>query len=516
MKDFYKGIQSEGMITKKLHGHIKVTTSYAKSGNIAEVIEADNIVTNALKDIFANDYLNGISASAMLPLWEKWFSGILMYEQAFPLNDQDAIDPDKYFPDNDDVNHLFAHAGDVSPSDAADDLRRGSPNTAAKVITDGSIKLGWEWGSLQGNSGSAYIRSVALTHADTGNVGLGSASQAFAGFSPFASIGNLGNVTSARASGQEIHAMYDDNHALSFYIGDAGEYQQSAANLTSTKITVNVKRLALFKTGLVDTVSADTTLKRTFTLTTGITFYMQPAYWFDYTNKYLYVFSNITGGMESGGYRAFSFSRTDVKYCVIDCVNESLVNLGTEENPVYYKTIQSDASDLAPVCFNYGEYGDSRRPQYNQVVCDGTNVYLPMGNASQNNWYTGRCQFKGVKKINLINNAQTTMPLENSIDFLRSGMLGGGLIVGDGFVANGSASYPCTTQLSSIYLPSYAFQTVNRVSTYAFPIASTDNTSRARYILANKLIHTTMLNLPQAIQKTSAKNMNVEYTLTEV
>lgn len=26
----------------KLHGHLKVTTSYAKSGNIAEVVECDN------------------------------------------------------------------------------------------------------------------------------------------------------------------------------------------------------------------------------------------------------------------------------------------------------------------------------------------------------------------------------------------------------------------------------------------------------------------------------------------
>jgi len=39
----------------KLHGHLKITTSYAKSGNIAEVVECDNIVTNAIADIFAKE-----------------------------------------------------------------------------------------------------------------------------------------------------------------------------------------------------------------------------------------------------------------------------------------------------------------------------------------------------------------------------------------------------------------------------------------------------------------------------
>lgn len=516
MKDLYNGNRFEGMNFKKLHGHIKVTTSYAKSGNIAEVVEADNIVTNALRDIFANDYLNGISASSMLPLWSKWFSGILMYENAFPLTAQEVIDPDNYFPDGDNVNHLFAHAGDTAPNDTADDTRRGSPNTIGRVVSDGSVKLAWEWGSLQGNTGESYIRSVALTHADVGNAGLGSASDAFAGFSSFASIGNLSSRTIAKASAEEIHAMYDDNHALSFYIGEAGAYQANNNPMETPKVTVNVKRLALFKTGLVDTDNANTEFKRTFTVTTPITFYVQPSYWFDYTNKRLWLFTNITGNIGSGGYRAYSFSRTDVRYCVIDCINGEMVNLGTEQAPVYYKTIVSDASDLAPMSGNYGEFGDTRRPQYNQIVGDGTTFCLPMGDASANNWYTGRIQFKGVKRFNLSTGVQSAMPLASSIDFLRCVMSGGGLVVGDGFVGNGTASYPCVTQFANVNMPSYAFQTVNRISTYAFPIASADSASRARYILANKLVHTTMLNLPQAVQKTSAKNMNVEYTLTEV
>ena len=499
----------------KLHGHIKVTTSYAKSGNIAEVVECDNIVTNAIADIFANDYLNGINAGSMLPLWSKWFSGILMYGNAFALNANDEIDPDNYFPEADNVNKLYAHAGDTAPSDTADDTRRGSPNTIAQVVSDGSVKLAWEWGSLQGNTGENYIRSVALTHADTGNAGLGSASNAFAGFTPLASIGNLGAITSTKGANVQTLAMYDENHCLDFNIGEANQ-ATSTSLFETAKVSVNIKRLALFKTGLVDTVSADTTMKRTFTVTTPITFYMQPSYWFDYEHKYLWLFTNITGQIGSGGYRAYSFSRTDVRYCVIDCENEELVNLGTSETPVYYKTVVSDASDLAPLSCNWGEYNDTGRPQYNQLVGDGTSFCFPMGDCSQQNWYNGAPQFKGVKKFNLSTGVQTAMPLASSVNFLRPAMYGGGLVVGDGFVGNGTASYPCTTIFSSSNQSSYAFQTVNRISTYAFPIASSQSNSRARYIFANKLVHTTMLNLPQAVQKTSAKNMNVEYTLTEV
>lgn len=500
----------------KLHGHLKVTTSYAKSGNIAEVVECDNIVTNALADIFANDYLNGINAGSMLPLWSKWFSGILMYENAFAVDGNNAIDPDNYFPEADNVNHLFAHAGDVAPSDTADDTRRGSPNTISQQITDGMVKLAWEWGSSQGNvPDGRYIRSVALTHKDTGNCGLGSLSNAFAGFSPFASIGNLSAITSTKGANVQTLAMYDENHCLDFNIGEANA-ATSSSTMATPKVTVNVKRLALFKTGLLDTVSADTTFKRSFTVTTPITFYIQPSYWFDYEHKYLWLFTNITGNIESGGYRAYSFSRTDIRYCVIDCENEELVNLGTSETPVYYKTIQSDASDLAPISCNWGEYGDTSRPQYNQLVGDGTSFCFPMGDCSQLNWYNGAPQFKGVKKFNLTTGVQIAMPLANAITYLRPAMNGGGLVVGDGFVGNGTASYPCATMFSSSNQSSYAFQTVNRISSYAFPIASAQNNSRARYILANKLVHTTMLNLPQAVQKTSAKNMNVEYTLTEV
>ena len=500
----------------KLHGHLKVTTSYAKSGNIAEVVECDNIVTNALRDIFANDYLNGIDAGSMLPLWSKWFAGILMYENAFALNANDEIDPDNYFPEADNVNHLFAHAGNVAPSDTADDARRGSPNTIAQQITDGSVKLAWEWGSSQGNSDTRYIRSVALTHADTGNAGLGSASNAFAGFSPFASIGNLENITSTKGAGVQTLAMYDENHCLDFNIGEASD-ATSHSRMETPKITVNIKRLALLKTGLVDKVSADTTFKRTFTVTTPITFYLQPSYWFDYEHKYLWIFTNITGQIGTSGSTGNTFSRTDVRYCVIDCENETLVNLGTEQIPVYYKTVQSDAADLAPLSGNYGVFDDTSIPQYNQIVGDGTSFCFPMGDCSSSDWYNGRPQFKGVKRFNLSTGVQVAMPLSSSVNWLRSALHGGGLVVGDGFVGNGTASYPCTTLLStSSYFSSYALNTVNRISTYAFPIASVQSQSRARYILANKLVHTTMLNLPQAVQKTSAKNMNVEYTLTEV
>lgn len=515
MNDYFNAIKNGNAKMPKLHGHIKVTTSYAKSGNIAEVVEADNIVTNAMADILSLDYLNGISANSILPLATKWFSGILMYENAFATSGEPAvINPANYYPPNDTNNHLFAHAGPNSPSDTADDTRRGSPNTAAQQYTDGMVKFAWEWGSAQGNSGDRYIRSVALCHGDTGDCGLGSGSNAFQAFIPFANISSLSNLTFTRGSYEETHAFYDDNHGLSFYIGEDGTYQSNTANKETTKVTVNIKRQAFFKTGLVDVIQGSSPIMRKFTVDTPITFYMQPAYWFDRTNKQLWLFTNITG---PNGYKSYGFSRTDVKYCIIDCVNEELVNLGTEQEPVYYKTIVSDASDLAPICAKYTGDNDDRYPEYLQIVCNGTEVYFPTTNYTT---WTEQVRVTGYKKINLVNNNQAAYTFANSeyLTYLRSAMNVGDLVVGDGFVINGSDIFKCTKSLPAFSYDTlaYTFCSVDKPSNLVMPIATINSASRQRPILASKLLHTTMLNLPSAVQKTTAKNMNVEYTLTEV
>ena len=498
MRDFIRNEKLSGIKLPKLKGHVKVTLHNCRTGK-NEIVEGDNIVTNAIRDIFALNYLGGINYANLLPLYSKWFGGILCYDTAH------TIDPDNYFPE---AGHaLVAHAGDQAPATAeiiAEDYTRGMPLSITR--RDGEIAMTWEWGSEQGNG---YVRGISLTHADTGNAGLGNTSTAFQSFQPFSNISGLSNISTKRGSAEEIHAIYDENHSLSFYIGESGAYQGSTADVSTTKITVKVDRLAFFKAGLYDTLSPNTTYnstyRRSFTVDTGVTFYMQPAFWFDYENKYLWVFTNITS---HGTYREYNYSDNEVKYAVIDCETETLRTSGTITNLEH---------DFAPVCAKYHEYGDDRTPEYGSIPFDGTIIYLPTG-SGVNKWYTGQISVTGWRKIDITNQAdQTYMPMNTSITYLRPGVIGGCLAVGDGVVGNGSASYKSGTILTyNTGVLGYSFSAYNRLSSFVFPLASNDQGNRPRYILANKMINTSLFNPEDEIHKTTAKAMQIEYTLTEV
>jgi hypothetical protein len=372
---------------------------------------------------------------------------------------------------------------------------------------DGEIAMTWEWGSEQGNG---YVRGISLTHADTGNAGLGNTSTAFQNFQPFSNISGLPSVSTNRGSAEEIHAIYDENHSLSFYIGESGAYQASTSDLVTTKVTVNVSRLAFFKAGLYETLSPNTTYnstyRRSFTVDTSITFYMQPAFWFDYENKYLWLFTNITG---YGTYREYSYSNSEVKYAVIDCTTGTLRTSGT---------ITNLETDFAPVCAKYHEYGDDRTPAYNTIPFDGRTIYLPTGPNQNNMFYYGQIPITGWRKIDITNQAdQTYMPMNTTITYLRPGVIGGSLVVGDGVVGIGSASYKSGTILTyNTGTLGYSFSSYNRLSSFVFPLSNKESASRARYILANKMVNTTLFNPEDEIHKTTAKAMQIEYTLTEV
>ncbi len=499
VRDILLSSKFNGLRVPHLKGHVKVTLHNCRTGK-NEVSEGDNIVTNAIRDLFALNYLGGIDYDKLTPLFAKWFGGVLCYDAAH------TIDPDNYFPQS--GHNLVAHAGDTAPATAeiiAQDLTRGMPLSVIK--RNGEIAMTWEWGSEQGNG---YIRGISLTHADTGNAGLGNNSDAFQNFQPFSNLSGLPNINTYRGSAEEIHAMYDEEHSLSFYIGEPGDYQSSIADRTSSKITANINRLAFFKAGLYDTLSPNTEynsqFRRTFTVDTSITFYMQPAFWFDYENKYLWLFTNITG---YGTYREYSYSNSEVKYAVIDCNTGTLRTSGT---------ITNLENDFAPVCAKYHEYGDDRTPSYNTIPFDGTTIYLPTGPNQNNMFYYGQIPVTGWRKIDITNQAdQTYMPMNTTITYLRPGVIGGSLAVGDGIVGNGNASYKSGTILPySTGCLGYSFCGYNRLSSFVFPLSNQNLASRARYILANKMINTTLYNPEDEVHKTTAKAMQIEYTLTEV
>ena len=476
----------------KLKGHVKLTLHNCRTGK-NEVIEGENIVTNAVADILANNYLSCVNAGSMMPLWSKWFGGVLAYTNLHPTVGG-VLDPDDYFPQDDVTNKLIAHAGDTTPQDFSDDTRRGSPNTVLRVITENSVKQGWEWGTTQGNG---IISALSLCHADVGNAGLGSDSNAFAALNPFADIksasleATVGDLTQA----DNICAMYDDSHGLFFHIGDSNN--TTWRNNTSTnKLTVAIRKLPYFKTGLLETIHADTAYQREFTVTlTNFGLYANPCYWFDYENKKLWIFSNGTGWL--------TYDDDTINYAIIDCELESIDSEGT---------ITSDDNDLMAIPFYRQSNGQEI---YNpNIVRDGNYFYFPTSSGPNpgNNVIPVSPNLTGYKKININSQSdQEFIPFTETHQKFDFSTKCGGLLITNGQVVNGAAGYTCSPAVTAADTVR-AISQPNKISTYATPLYL----SGSRFILANKLVNTTKFNLNSSVEKNASKSMTIEYTLTEV
>lgn len=513
IKDTYKLNGFNQVKLPKLKGHVKLTLHNCKNGK-NEVYEGDNIITNAVRDIFANNYLGAIDYSKTMPLWSNWFGGILCYQNAFDEDPQtDKPYPDDYFPQGDDVNPLTAHAGATVPQDFADDLKRGMPNTAGRVFADGVVKQAWEWGSTQGNG---VISALALTHKDTGDCGLGASSNAFAGYSPFALIQGSQLVSSNAGLNNKdnLFTRYDENHGLFFTIGDVGDfYFGRHTSFATKKLTIYVRRLPYFKAGLFETMHADDTYQRVFTVeTSGANMYAQPSYYFDIEHKYLWIFYNNTStcGTTPGDYWwNGTWDNNTVNYFVVDCENEEIIDEGT---------IESDTNDLAPLSMPRAVGAGYSETDFYVNACiikDGNYVYLPTGTINGAWTEYSNYRITGYKKINISNQAdQTALTFNTTQNAFLSAIKAGGLIINSGRVVNGGVGYTCASQFSE---SNRAFNDVNKVSFLAMPIGvGNQSGTLPRYLAANKMVNTSKFNLPSSVQKTSNQSMTVEYTLQEV
>ena len=538
IKDTHKLQGFDKFKMPKLHGHVKIKTYYPLSGNIAQIVEGDNIITNAVRDIFANNYMGCLDNSKILPIWQTWYGGVLCYQSAHPTNNG-QLDPDVYFPQSDLENALIAHAGRTAIDPLHDDdSTRGNPVMQDYVATMNSIKQVWEWGTSHGNG---VISALSLTHTDTGSYGLGNAGYAFKNsFYPFAAIQSsvLANVTTGNTSlNNNLVAMYDETRGIGFHIGGADEYVNGHFAFETDTITIYINRLAYTKAGLFDTTSAQskiTIAEEDFNIQTQFVvedlpfkLYGQPAYDFDYETKYLWIFNNINGMTEvySGAYKPTDYSNTVVKYVVIDC-NE--YDSEPQSRIVTNGTITSDTANIAPTSDCVWRYNDSSFSggYYARFIKDGNFVYIPTtgGNIDWGIWsYGEKFDFNGFKKINIASQSQQS---QISFNDNRSGYVSaikcGGIIISNNRVINGNTGYTCQMNLGANgdtdnhSALNWHFQTPDKISSLVFPIYYGGDSSQPRYILANKMVNTTKYNLPSAIQKSASQAMSVEYVLSEV
>ena len=505
----------------KLKGHIKITLKNVHNRK-TEVIEGDNIVTNAVRDVLGANYLGEVDYSKLLPLWSKWYGGVLLYQNAHPtveVGGEQVLDPDNYYPQGENVNHLTAHAGGTTiDANHDDDLRRGNPTTAAFQYSEHSIKQVWEWGTTHGNG---TISAISLTHKDTGDAGLGSNTYAFQNFNPLENVSasSLLSIAPGIIDGNNIVAQYDDSHGLFFQIGEPADYYNGHIGFETQKISVYIRKMAFLKAGLYDTQNSLSDYQKVVTVTTSTTFYCNPSYYFDYTNKRLWLFTNATAITDRG--RVSSYSTSVISYSIID--------LSDLDNVTEYAhgTITSDTSNLALLCMscnNSNDYSQSRRWFYN-IMKIGDYLYFPTSSGwSGQPEGTGRWRMNctGYKKINFSNQAdQASIPFLTTQEIFSPSMGGGGIIINSNRVTDGLTGYNC---LASYTPQDGGGNTIstnilcqpNRPVSLFTVVGNGTAVTGARYIFANKMLNTTLFNLPAPITKSASQAMTVEYSLTEV
>ncbi len=455
-----------------------------------EVYEEHNMVTNALADMFTNNYGGLINYQVFENLYNTWLGGVLLFQNQLDVSE--GSESNYAIPDCA-TNPVMAHAGQIpigqAPYDQSDDLTRGNPDSTGTVCSVNSTKLRWEWGTSAGNGN---IASLGLTHSDVGSYGCASKpdhsySQCLSLLNPFVA---LGNMTRGGTNADNLNTAFaiNGNTVYKFYLSDTSTVHIHKAPINNTKYKLQGGAL-LPITDYTQTVSA--TLPNAYRTTASCYFH------FDFANNKLILFG-VPSANQSNLYRDD-----------IDLTN------GT----VTHQTITVTGVPL-------WDFRTSTRSGYGW----GQDMLVPTKAIILNNYLyvfgieyvlSGYHPMK-MYKINLSNTTDvveidtTLLTVDNRLDGEDCSATAclvtpiGNKVVHQCYIIDSDVYYPLSlSKPSRSNLYSYAIP-----DSHSSPVFSTSNSLNVIY--ASKLYLATKWNLPQSVTKTSSQVMTVEYTLQEV
>lgn len=521
-----------GLKLPKLKGHVKVTVT-DKHGKVKQFVEGDNIVTNAVRDIVANDYLGALDPNLITPLWEKWYGGILLYGPQ-----HSDLDPDHYYIKNFNSQPLMAHAGHDNPDDLSDDPRRGFYNTAGFSKTKNSVTQRWEW---HPDAGAFSVGSLSLCHETIGNAGTGycsgssgdRSSNAFKALQPFEILSTrIPTFTANMVSPENILFMIDGSHGGWFEMGEYGEYANMNSRFETHYLTIYIKRLAFREAGLYECDNVDTNWTEHFTVDLVDSIWCQPAY--AYVGGYLWIFNNIIGTEGPNDGDDLIWDPANIHWWKIDLTTKQVADSGVWNNP------RAPSTSLGPTSIEARGWYSALAPVsvgtrsiFPQIpyVYDYTNSYEFYFPICENpvSHATAPCfDVKAVLAYSINYNTWTiqTNYLDKQYEFMNSMSSDNqpSIVVMPGRVGNGSFFYTCQedpfwVDNRNVFITAqntWAFATPYKPSSYLIPIGGGFNFTGTRYLVANKFLNTTKFNLPSSIVKDATDTLTVEYTLTQI
>lgn len=450
----------------KLKGHVKIELKDIKTNKTETAFEGDNLITNAVSDIFASNYGGALDYRKLLPLYSKMFGGILLFTNQLDVSSADAA-KDYYIPDNS-ANTVIAHAGQTGFTSQADDMTRGIPLDSAMHITDGAVTLAWEWGA---SAGTGTIKSVALTHADVGDAGTGSNSVAFAALKPTINA----NFGLALNTSSNLENMI-------MFVGNDGYGYRFTTNGTS--VTIVKIPMAYKKTGLVGNIFVDACVD-THVVTVATNYGTnRPDFCYDDINHKLWLFYNTSSSK---------------------VVKVEEINLSTW-------TATNHDSDFDDLDVNVGPLYVGSGTMSVEAPYQNGFAYLRKGSNSYN--------VTGLLKVQLSNTA-------NQTDLTCSTIAIGGcfkpsstgkVFAGKKFVINNDVLYNCTSDTPDLFWDNLQTMPFMCSRTGLANLGGQFNAVSAGqyYVAISKFYLATKFNLPETIVKQNTQSMTVTYTLTEV
>lgn len=189
----------------EIKGHTKIILTDAKSGKINDIIEEDNMITNAVPNIFRTNYFgnNLFGNNCLLPI-RQLFGGVMCFEN--PITE----DANNIYPPCENENRLVAHAGYNTNAAVLNPKLGTLSNLSAQGADRNSYTYIWDFGPDKGNG---TIQSVCLTSKWGGNVGL-TANQSLTDQYNFINITN-GRHFSRITDYNKLYA-YDPNASVSY------------------------------------------------------------------------------------------------------------------------------------------------------------------------------------------------------------------------------------------------------------------------------------------------------------
>lgn len=482
VNDRIKALDFKGRDFPILRGDVKMTLKNVHNGK-TEVYEKHNLVTNALSDIFGNNYGGLINYNNFADLYKTFLGGVLVFANAL-----DDTDPTDYGIPAYTSNPVTAHAGMTPMTSQADDRTRGDPDDTAIVTQESSVKMTWEWGTQAGNG---PIASLGLTHSDVGSFGSGVVSDAQKSLAPFADVGCISRTYNYGDNADAILAI-NGEVAYNFYLVDS-------TTVHIYKTPINCSKFKLQGESLVPltdyTVMVTATLPSSYNIGGSGDCY----YWFDFTNNKLVLFGVPTVLGETLYRDDIDLDTGSVTHSTITIPGAKLYKFRCKEER-WYPTVEGTTMSVPTKAMihngNLFVYGCS--DSSNKVVADT------------------------MFKVNLANTAifsevdTTDMGVFTASDYsdswsktLAKHTTLGGLIIQDNFIVNGDKVFQ-TASKTGYRTTNFNFLLPTKVSSPVCGISSQNMVSICKLYLATKW------NLQSAVTKNASQAMTVEYTLTEV